>query len=461
MKKLFKISLTIISGFLLVSSLFSCGEKTSHVDYVNSGEVKLGLDYKNHNFLTDGVGQVSLRTAIDGDTAHFDLGDSSDFIKCRFYGIDTPESTGKVEPYGKAASNFTKEKLKKASTDGTIVVSSPANTYQKPQFDSTGTRYLSLIWVNESVKNASYDSLVLLNLWIVQEGFSYVKAVESVPEYADVFYSAETQAKQEKLNLFSGADDPLFNYGEYSDVSLLDLKKEMIAELEDSNHANAYNGSKVRVRGTVAGFANRVLYLQASYLNDDGTYDYAGINVFVGMGSILSKFTTVNTYIQLCGICEDSENFGFQITGVYSWKYSPKDENDTVVLYSPSEIPDEYKVHNFEFDSSEISTKNYEYLFSPVYVKDKVVVTGGYTSDGSTCLYINNEKGEKLDYTVYISFSYKPDETNKPNLIWSDFSEFVGKSFTLSGIYTFHKGTKGFSFQINPRNGADFMVESL
>ena len=44
--------------------------------------------------------------------------------KIRFYGIDTPESTGNVEPYGKQASNFTKAKLEEADANGTIVISS-------------------------------------------------------------------------------------------------------------------------------------------------------------------------------------------------------------------------------------------------------------------------------------------------------------------------------------------------
>lgn len=461
MNRLLKYSLLFISGSLLLTGLFGCAKKDETIDYVNNGDVKLKLDYKDHNFLKDGIGQVELKTAIDGDTAHFTLLDGNDFIKCRFYGIDTPESTGKVEPYGKAASNFTKEKLTNASKNGTIVVSSPTDEYQVPEFDSTGTRYLSLIWINEDVKNASYDSLISLNLWIVQEGYSYVKAVEKVPDYADTFYSAEEQAKAQKLNLFSSEDDPLYNYGDYSDVSLLELKNEIVAQVKDSTHENKYNGAKVRVRGTVAGFANRILYLQASYLQDDGTYEYAGINVFVGMGSILSKFTTVNTYLQLCGTCEDSENFGFQITGVYSWKYTAKDENDTAVLYTANEIPEEYKVHDFKLDSTKVLENDYSYLFSPIYINDKVIVDGGYTSDGDICLYLKNNDGEDLYYSAYISFTYRPDETNKPNLIWDDYNYFVGKTFTLSGIYSFHKGTKGYSFQINPRSNLDFVCESL
>ena len=118
------------------------------VDYVNNGSVKLELDYAGHDFYTDGVGQFSLKTAIDGDTAHFvqvDKSKNQETMKARFYGIDTPESTGKVQEWGVPASNFTKEKLKNADKSGTIVVSSPQKEYGAPNPDSTGSRYVSLI----------------------------------------------------------------------------------------------------------------------------------------------------------------------------------------------------------------------------------------------------------------------------------------------------------------------------
>lgn len=460
MNKFIRNILKLSLGIVLISSLFSCGgqdkpnEQT--IDYVNDGSVKLSLDYKDHDFFTDGIGQVNLKSTIDGDTAHFTMVGNTTPIKSRFYGIDTPESTGSVEPYGKAASNFTKEKLVNASENGTIVVSSPSTTYKKPELDSTGSRYLSLIWINESVKDASYESLVLLNLWIVQDGYSYVKAVDKVPQFEETFLKAEEQAKRLKLQLFSGAEDPLYNYGDYNDVSLLDLKKEVSASLKDSSHKNAFNGEKVRVRGTVAGFANKILYLQASFENDDGTFEYAGINVFVGMGSPLAKFTTVNTYIQLCGTCEDSENFGFQITGVVSWKYKPSNENDTVVLYSANDIPEEYKVHDFSFDSAEIVKDDFDYLFSPVNIENVLTVSGGYDSDGDVCLYMKDAAGNRTYFSVYIAFTYKPDST-RPNLIWSKIDDFKGKQFMVKGVYSFHESTNGVGYQINPRDGSDLV----
>ena len=173
-----KKTLFSLTAILSLGMLAGCGQsegETNKIDFSKKEEARLVLDYKNKSFINDGVGQVKLSTAIDGDTAHFTDLSTKELYKCRFAGIDTPESTGKIQPFGKAASNFTKEKLKKANEDGTIVITIPGDEYEKPSFDSTGTRYVALIWINETVKNCDYKELQCLNLMLVQEGFSDVK----------------------------------------------------------------------------------------------------------------------------------------------------------------------------------------------------------------------------------------------------------------------------------------------
>ena len=58
---------------------------------------------------------VTLSKCVDGDTAKFQLND--EIITARFLAIDTPETkhpTKGEEPWGKEASNFTCNSLKKA-----------------------------------------------------------------------------------------------------------------------------------------------------------------------------------------------------------------------------------------------------------------------------------------------------------------------------------------------------------
>ena len=68
----------------------------------------------------DHMGYVSLRSCTDGDTANFvQEGYVDEFgayvtIKTRFLGVNTPESTAKVQPWGKKASLFTKHVLEEA-----------------------------------------------------------------------------------------------------------------------------------------------------------------------------------------------------------------------------------------------------------------------------------------------------------------------------------------------------------
>lgn len=457
-----KLKLLLISGLLF--SLASCkttGNVTasenlkSHVDYYLSDNVRLNLDYAKKSFWTDGVEKVSLKTCIDGDTAHFTTS-TGDTLKARFYGIDTPESTGSVEMWGKDASDFTKAKLKEADEKGTIVISSPSTAYGAPTPDSTGSRYVSLVWINLTKKDAPLSELYLLNLWIVQEGLSYVKNVADMPALSDTFYAAEQQAKDEKLCLFSDKTPDSWNGGDYETVSLLDIKKEIEKTLADSTHENAYNNKRVKIVGTVAGYANNTLYIQNFYSKEDGgRYDYgeyAGINAYTGMSTISSKYSKTNTYIQVCGLCQDSENFGFQLTDTQFKPYpSDDDEKNARVLISAADNVDEFKLHTFEKKAAELSA---EVLNCSVKVTDEVTITGGYKSeDGEYTLYAEDSSGKKLDWDIFIPFNYHPVGNETLNI--DDYEYFVGRTYKVEGVYTFHKFSSGrIGYQIVLNNNA-------
>lgn len=469
-----KISLLLLSCSLM--ALFGCrgtgadvtskadatSDQTSsheHIDYYKKDNNRLVQKYEGKSFWTDGIEKVKLRTCIDGDTAHFDTS-TGDILKARFFGIDTPESTGAVEEWGKEASNFTKEKLKAAEENGTIVISSPFDVYKAPEADSTGSRYVSLVWVNTEKKNAPIAELDLLNLMIVQEGLSYVKNVADMPRMQDDFFAAEAQAKAEKLNMFSGQPSPLFNYGSYQDTSLLDIKKELEHSLADPTHENKYNNQKVRIVGTVAGYSNNILYIQNFYSKDQGgrySYgEYAGINVFTGMAAIPSKYSAVNTYIQVCGLLQDSENFGFQMTDA-QFKPYPKDDDDknARVLISAKDNTEEFSLYSFEKDAGSVTSGDNEILNCSVKLNDTVTVTGGYTgSSPEITLYLQDGNGKRLDYSIFLPFVYHP--VSNPSITYNKYEQFVGKKFHVEGVYTFHKSTNSIRYQIIPNNNAGF-----
>ena len=459
------------SGSAPADSSADSSASASFIDYANDGSVKLGLDYAGHTFLRDGVEKAEVRKSgsnyvgfIDGDTAHF-LTASGDIIKARFFGVDTPESTGKVQPWGKEASNYTKEKLKEADQNGTIVISSPQDTYAAPEPDSTGTRYVTLVWVNLTKKNAAYNELTLLNLMIVQDGYSWVKNVGDMPAYESTFYAAQEQAKVMELNLFSGEIPDSFNDGDYIDVSILDIKNEVTACIDDPTHKNAYDNVRVRVYGTVAGFSNKILYLQDYVKKYDaegketGEGEFAGINIFVGMSAIPSKFTNIGTYISVAGLAQDSDNFGFQITDTNFPRVSYDPVADSQVLLTADQNTDEHALQTFEYTSSQINAlvtnKNYESLFCNIKITDPLTVTGGYDGDSNT---ITLQFGREYKFDVYVTFMVYPDPAN-PAVSWNSYEYFVNKQVYISGVFVARKTTSGkWVFQVNPSSNNDLVV---
>ena len=434
-------------------------------DYVKDGSVKLGLDYTGKSFYTDGIEKVELLTPIDGDTAHFTT--STTTLKARFFGIDTPESTGKVQEWGVPASDFTKKKLQDANKNGTIVVSSPQSEYGAPNPDSTGSRYVSLVWINETKKNAPYDELYLLNLWIVQEGLSMKKNVSDFPIYETAFDAAQEQAQVYKLNMWSGERDPKFNYGDegYADVSLLDIKREVEKSIKNSSYKNPYDNQLVRFTGVVSSYNDGTLYVQEFYPIDDDhptEGEWAGINIFCGMQEISTRFTTPNTYVQVYGLCKDSETFGFQITDTQGkWKAYGAGEEDCKVLLKANENTEEHSLYTFQYTVSELNTvaknNNCESLFCAVKVTGTLTVKSCFVSDSRDITLNFNES----QFGVYIPFAYHGDQSSPTQAVirWDTAEQFVGKKFRIdAGTYAWHRTQSGnIRYQIIPTNELSFV----
>lgn len=454
---------TLFAGLLSLTALTALSGCNKFIDYAHNGSVTLGLEYQGHDFFVDGIGEVTLKSHIDGDTAHFlpITGHTSTVLKARFYGIDTPESTGAIEPYGKAASNFTKQKLKNAAENGTIVISSPSSVYAEPQADSTGSRYLSLVWINETVKHCAKEQLVLLNLWIVQEGLSWAKNLSSIPEYVDVFQNAQNQAEKHKLYLWSGKDDPDYNYGEYNETSLLDIKYEIAEFIEDQDHVNAFDGANVYFKGTVSGYANNSLYVQEFYPTDPEDPskggEYAGINIFTGMNAIPTKYTTVGAYLQVSGKAMDSENFGFQISDTHWPTGEGTDIKESKVLLNPEDNTGIHQIKTFEYTAKQIDEHydagKLDNLYCRTHISTPLVCSRVFINDsGETTLYFANSK-----VAVYMPFQYAGDPADTSS-VWSSEDNFIGKTFDVTGVYAYHITTsKKITYQIIPSGPSDLV----
>ena len=180
------------------------GDSVEFIDYV--GQLKLDMTSSTLKQ------EVTVKSFIDGDTTHFYVPTSlmgTGVIKARYLAINTPESTGKIEEWGKAASAFTKSKLSSAES---IIIESDTEVLNA---DSTGDRYLLWIWY----KPYGSDSYRNLNLEILQNGLA-IASNSANNRYGELCMAAIAQAKASKLHVYSGEQDPDFYYGEAQVVTL-------------------------------------------------------------------------------------------------------------------------------------------------------------------------------------------------------------------------------------------------
>ncbi len=205
--KLIKKLLALVLVSSLALGLMACDNKTEsvadnteHYDSITK-TLLLSKSYEGKDFLYDGIGKARVDAYTDGDTTRFTL-ESGDTVIVRYYSVDTPESTGDVEKWGKAASKFTQTQLKGASEIVLEATSTPAS------HDSYGTRYLGYVWYRES----SDVAFKCLNLELVENGYSENKGVDtSAFPYNEYFKKAHSFAKSIQLRVHSLLDDPLYD----------------------------------------------------------------------------------------------------------------------------------------------------------------------------------------------------------------------------------------------------------
>lgn len=130
---------------------------------------------------------VTLSKCVDGDTAWFYLNEKE--IKTRFLAIDTPESTNKIEAYGKEASNFTCDKLTNAKK---IEIEYDENS------DKTDKYNRELVWV-------FVDNELLQNL-IIKEGLGEVAYLYGDYKYTNLLQKSQLEAQEKKINIWSTTD---------------------------------------------------------------------------------------------------------------------------------------------------------------------------------------------------------------------------------------------------------------
>lgn len=250
---------------------------------------------------SDHYGYVTLRSCTDGDTANFIQEDYKDefgafiSIKTRFLGVNTPESTAKVEPWGKPASIFTKHQLEAAQIaadeatakdssgkihHNIVLINHPGQAFDEK--DSSGNRWLAFIWYRLNEQSDWRN----LNLELVERAYSKNQLFVDDPvcNYRAKFEQAEDIAKKATARVH-GEKDPGFDYEEKTYEYSLWYVINHYAEIGISDDGSS--GVQLLVTALVVGiqgdnmFLRDVLHDREQDENDDsyaGLYAYAGYN---------------------------------------------------------------------------------------------------------------------------------------------------------------------------------------
>ena len=258
----------------LAGNVGATSNEVAHASAEEATETPTFIDYASQAVLdldaeTETV-EVTLHSCIDGDTTHFNAKDfPNGILKARYAAVNTPESTGKIEEWGKKASRYTKECLTNATS---IIIESDTDNWET---DSTGDRYLSWVWYKSSNDDVYHN----LNLELLQQGLGRgTSAITS--RYGTLAMQAITQADALDLHVYSKNPDPDFFYGDSLEIDLKELRLNM----------SYYEGKRVAFEGVVAYYESQGVYVE-DY--DEETEMYYGIYVYYGFFLDTYAATTV------------------------------------------------------------------------------------------------------------------------------------------------------------------------
>ena len=323
----------------VLGNAIACGTppetEPEFVDYVS--QIKLDMSSSTVKQ------EVTLKMHIDGDTTHFYAPESvadEGVMKARYLAVNTPESTGSIEEWGRAASNFTQEKITSAVS---VIVESDSESWE---YDGNG-RHLVWVWYKPSA-DAEYRNL---NIEILQNGLG-VGSSPADCRYGEAAVAAIAQAKREALYVFSEDIDPSFPYGKAIAVDL----KELRTNIEE------YDGKKVAFEGIVSHNSDWTAFVE-SY--DPESDMYYGIQVFYGYTSALTSVLAQGNKVRIVGSVSKFSGT-YQVSGLAFQPMRPNEPDNTAKISTGNEVA--YK----ETTASEFT--------------------------GTKTVYINDEESRAFDY---------------------------------------------------------------
>ena len=417
----------------------SSSEGTGEGEGEGGGSVLEGIDYATSVTLdmnsADTIKQeATVHLYIDGDTTHFNVPDEvsvkgNGILKARYLAVNTPESTGKIEEWGKTASNFTKSKLESATS---IILETDKNAWE---VDSTGERCLVWVWY----KTAESDVYRNLNIELLQNGLAIASDSEG-NRYGAVCAQALEQARTQKLHIYSGKKDPLFYYGDAIPIDLKELRLNL----------DAYKDKSVAVEGFFTYNDGQSIFLE-NY--DEETQLWYGMSIYYGYNASanLLEILKPGNHVCVVGKVQYYEaGDSWQISGLEYNRRNPDDPNSSKLFgtgYATANVVTtidtfrsdvEIQITNPENES--ITTKTYKYAelclgssisMQSLKVKSVYTTATGGDSDGALTLTCEAPNGTSI--TVRTAVLRKDGV-----LVTAD--EFKNKTIDVNGVIDVYNG---------------------
>jgi endonuclease YncB( thermonuclease family) len=218
---------------------------------------------------------AKITRVIDGDTIEVILDSKTE--KVRFIGVDCPESTTKLEPYGNEASEFTKKWL----TGKDIFLE-----FDVQKYDNYG-RLLAYVWLSspkeiseQEIRNKMFNAILLL------EGYAQVMTDPPNVKYVDYFLKFQKEARENNKGLWGIAE---IKPETISEEKILpnELVKTIRADLDERREL---------IRKTYTFSQYGALYSLATYVEPEGVV----VILVGGYGSLLNEDNFNLFFDKLC-----------------------------------------------------------------------------------------------------------------------------------------------------------------
>lgn len=430
-----------------------CDEDFPMEDYVAQCQLDMNSNTKKYTAAN------IVRMYIDGDTTHFNVPVSDKHpegvLKARYLAVNTPESTGQVEPYGKVASNYVHETLQAAIDNGGSVLVESDTDDNLWNNDSYG-RTLAWVWYKPDAESDWRN----LNLELLQKGYGYGSSA-SDNRYGEYCMNALQQAVKAKLIVHSKLKDENYYYGTAKEIDLKELR----------TNFDQYDGIKVAFEGYVTGSYDGSTYVQWYCEEDDLYY---GISVYYnGSNAKIKDALNIGNHVRVVGTAQNF-NGSWQVSGLSYNVVNSKDPNNTIKLdgvgepvepveltipefnsnrtvnvYDPNSedtVPKTFKLHQLLVDTS-VTMKNLTIT--------RIYTTPSGTSKGAMSLYCEDSNGNKI--TVRTEKLYKLNEsTGLYDLVTQD--EFEGKTISVVGMVDWYNYNNNNEYQIRVTNYRDILI---